>query len=121
VALQWLKALPWREIEAHERRLVNTLLEGLLSIEGLTLLGEQRATGRAPIFSFDIEGCHPHDVCQVLDDYGVALRGGHHCAQPLMDALDLVATSRASLALFNNAADVEALLQGLRKAVKVLR
>lgn len=120
-ALQWLKALPWQEIEAYERRLVDTLLAGLLSIEGLTLLGERRAMGRAPIFSFDIEGCHPHDICQVLDDYGVALRGGHHCAQPLMDALGLVATSRASLALFNDVADIEALLHGLRKAVKVLR
>jgi cysteine desulfurase/selenocysteine lyase len=127
-ALDWLMALPWGDIRRYEQQLAEKLLQGLSGIGGLTLLGEPSALlrepsaqGRAPIFSFDIEGCHSHDVCQVLDDYGVELRGGHHCAQPLMDALGLIATSRASLAVFNNAADIEALLNGLQQTVELLR
>ena len=121
VALDWLMALPWSDIRRYEQQLAKQLLQGLSAVKGLTLLGESSAQGRAPIFSFDIEGCHSHDVCQVLDDYGVELRGGHHCAQPLMDALGLTATSRASLAVFNNEADIEALLNGLQQAVELLR
>lgn len=120
-ALEWLMALPWNDIRCYEQELAKRLLQGLSSIRGLTLLGESSAQGRAPIFSFDIEGCHSHDVCQVLDDYGVELRGGHHCAQPLMDALGLIATSRASLAVFNNEADIEALINGLQQTVELLR
>jgi cysteine desulfurase/selenocysteine lyase len=120
-ALEWLMALPWQEIKACEYRLASHILQGLNAIPGLRPIGEQSPEGRAPIFSFDIEGCHSHDVCQILDDYGLALRGGHHCAQPLMDALGLVATSRASLAVFNDDADVDALLYGLQKAVDILR
>ena len=120
-ALDWMAALPWHDIKVHEQQLVSQILQGLDTIEGVTLIGERSPAGRAPIFSFDIEGCHSHDICQILDDDGVALRGGHHCAQPLMDALGLVATSRASLAVFNNDADVEALLYGLQKAVDILR
>jgi len=120
-ALEWLMALPWNDIRCYEQQLATQLLQGLSGIGGLTLLGEPSAQGRAPIFSFDMEGCHSHDVCQVLDDYGVELRGGHHCAQPLMDALGLIATSRASLAVFNNGADIEALLNGLQQTVELLR
>jgi cysteine desulfurase/selenocysteine lyase len=97
------------------------LLPGLSAIPGLTLVGESSAEQRAPIFSFDIEGCHSHDICHLLDEQGVELRGGHHCAQPLMDALGLVATSRASLAVFNTEQDIEALLSSLHKAVEILR
>jgi len=120
-ALEWLMALPWQEIRPYEQKLSQRLVKGLLDIEGLNLLGEHSHQHRAPIFSFDIEGCHSHDICQVLDDYGVALRGGHHCAQPLMDALGLVATSRASIAVFNNEEDIEALLSALEKVLEVLR
>jgi cysteine desulfurase/selenocysteine lyase len=77
--------------------------------------------GRAPVISFDVEGLHPHDVCTVLDRHGVALRGGHHCAQPLMDHYDLAGTTRASLALYNDDADVDALFAGLDDAIARLR
>jgi cysteine desulfurase/selenocysteine lyase len=120
-ALEWLMVLPWSDIRRYEQQQAKQLLQGLSAVRGLTLLGESSAQGRAPIFSFDIQGCHSHDVCQVLDDYGVELRGGHHCAQPLMDAMGLIATTRASLAVFNNAADIEALLNGLQQAVELLR
>jgi len=120
-SLDWLMALPWPEIRRHEQGLMQQMLQGLSDIPGLTLVGESSLEQRVPIFSFDIQACHSHDVCQILDDCGVALRGGHHCAQPLMDALDLMATSRASFAVFNNEGDIAALLHGLQKAVEILR
>jgi cysteine desulfurase/selenocysteine lyase len=73
-----------------------------------------------PVVSFWIDGLHSHDVCQVLDALGVALRGGHHCAQPLMQALGIDGASRASLALYNGQDDVDALLNGVREAVRTL-
>lgn len=120
-ALDWLMALPWKDVRDFEQKLAQQLLAGLLELDGLNLLGEQSPVHRAPIFSFAIDGCHPHDICQILDDYGVALRGGHHCAQPLMDALGLVATSRASIAVFNNESDIDAFLVALQKVIGVLR
>jgi cysteine desulfurase/selenocysteine lyase len=83
--------------------------------------GPARRHARAPIVSFDIDGLHPHDICQVLDHHGLALRGGHHCAQPLLTALGVESCTRASLALYNDEADVVALLDALTAAVKVLR
>ncbi len=120
-ALEWLTVLPWPDIRAYEDRLMRLMLEGLLSVDGLTLIGEASTEQRVPIFSFDINGCHSHDICQVLDDYGVALRGGHHCAQPLMDALGLVSTTRASLGMFNSEQEVRTLVDGLHRAMEILR
>ncbi len=120
-ALEWLMALPWAEIRLYEKQLMRQVLEGLSGIAGLTLIGTPSAEQRVPIFSFDIEGCHSHDICHVLDEFGVALRGGHHCAQPLMDALGLVSTTRASLALFNNEQEIGALIEGLHRAAEILR
>ncbi len=120
-ALQWLSDLPWGEIRVHEQRLLQRILRGFEGIDGLRLVGAADSDRRTALVSFDIDGCHPHDICQVLDDFGVALRGGHHCAQPLMDALGLVATTRASLAVFNNERDIEMFLHGLHRAVEILR
>ena len=90
---------------------------------GLRLLGPQHAhhcEARAPIVSFDIPDLHPHDICQVLDAQNLALRGGHHCAQPLLAALGAEACTRASIALYNGEADIEALLAGLDPARREL-
>jgi cysteine desulfurase/selenocysteine lyase len=72
------------------------------------------------VVSFAVDGVHPHDVCQMLDGFGVCLRGGHHCAQPLMDRFDLAATARASIALYNDDADIDALLTGLDATIRRL-
>jgi cysteine desulfurase/selenocysteine lyase len=119
-ALDWMMALDWATIHAREARLCEQMIEGLLRIPGLRLLGPVGSARRAPIISFDIAGLHPHDVCQVLDHHGLALRGGHHCAQPLLAALGVDACSRASLALYNDAADVAALLDAVAAAVATL-
>jgi len=120
-ALEWLMALPWAAIRAHERQLLARLAEGFSAIPGLRVIGPALQQARMPIISFTIDECHPHDICHLLDQQGVALRGGHHCAQPLMDALGVMATTRASMAVFNNQEDVEALLAGLQQAVALLR
>ena len=70
--------------------------------------------------SFDVADTHPHDICQILDGHGVALRGGHHCAQPLMEHFDLTGTTRASLALYNDDSDVDAFLVGLDDTMRRL-
>jgi len=119
-ALEWLLALPWKEIRAHERRLTRKMLHSLQTIPGLRIIGPCTEEGRLPLFSFDIDGMHPHDICHILDQQGIALRGGHHCAQPLMDAFDLMATSRASLSIFNDEADIDALAEGLKQVIEVL-
>jgi cysteine desulfurase/selenocysteine lyase len=72
------------------------------------------------VISFSVDGLHPHDVCQMLDSFGVALRGGHHCAQPLMDFFDVAGTTRASLTFYNTQADVDAFLNGLDVTIKKL-
>jgi cysteine desulfurase/selenocysteine lyase len=118
-ALDWMMKLDWATIHAREGRLCATLIEGLQRIPGLMLLGP--ASGpRAPIVSFDIPGLHPHDICQVLDARQLALRGGHHCAQPLMAALGVDVCSRASIALYNDEADIAALLEGLQVVLREL-
>lgn len=118
-ALDWMMTLDWAAIREREDALCQRLIEGLARIPGLRLLGPQHGA-RAPIVSFDIPGLHPHDLCQVLDTQNLALRGGHHCAQPLLAALGVDTCTRASIALYNDEADIEALLAGLDRARREL-
>lgn len=119
-ALDWMMTLDWQRIHARESRLCRLLIDGLLRIPGLRLLGPEISAARAPIVSFDIPGLHPHDICQVLDARNLALRGGHHCAQPLMAALGIDVCTRASIALYNDETDILALLDGLSFALREL-
>lgn len=118
-ALDWMMTLDWAAIREREDALCQRLIEGLTRIPGLRLLGPRHGT-RAPIVSFDIPGLHPHDICQVLDLQNLALRGGHHCAQPLLAALGVDTCTRASIALYNDEVDIEALLAGLDRARREL-
>ena len=118
-AVEWMMTLEWAAIREREDALCKQLIEGLARIPGLRLLGPQRGK-RAPIVSFDIPGLHPHDICQVLDTRNLALRGGHHCAQPLLAALGAESCTRASIALYNDEADIEALLAGLGHVLREL-
>ena len=119
-AVDWMMTLPWSEIHRHESLLLARLLEGLAAFPRVRLLGPDDLDARLPIVSFEVAGIHPHDVCQVLGEREVALRGGHHCAQPLLAALGAEGATRASLALYNDQADVDALLNGLEHALKIL-
>jgi len=119
-ACAWLASLDWTRIAATEARLAGRLLDGLAHTPGVRVLGPQSLQARAPVVSFEVAGAHPHDVCQIMDESGVALRGGHHCAQPLHAHFDLAGTTRASLALYNDDSDIDAFFEGLARVRRIL-
>src|SRR5439155_6367913 len=104
---------------AHENDLLAYATERLTAIAGLRVIGT--AARKAAVLSFTLEGIHPHDVGTVLDREGVAVRTGHHCAQPVMDFFQVPATSRASFGLYNTRAEVDVLFAGLEKVVEMFR
>jgi cysteine desulfurase / selenocysteine lyase len=120
-AARFLQGLDWQAATRHELDLTGRLLDGLSRISGLRVIGPLGLQGRIGVVSFEAEGAHSHDVCHLLGARGICLRGGHHCAQPLMDRFGVVATARASLAPYNDDADVDALLEGLDEALAILR
>jgi cysteine desulfurase/selenocysteine lyase len=113
-AVDYLTAIGLDAIHAHERALIGYALERLEEVPGVKVYGPA-ADRRGGVAAFSFEGVHPHDVAQVLDRDGVAIRAGHHCAMPLHDRYDLPATSRASFYLYNVPADVDRLVEGLYK------
>ena len=117
-ALDLLEELGMDAVRAHERDLVGYALERLRSLEWLELHGPLDPARRGGLVSFVDPEIHPHDLAQVLDGRGIAIRAGHHCAQPLMRRLDVPATARASLAVYNDRDDVDALVDGLVAARK---
>lgn len=122
VALNWMMGLDWPAVRAGESELTRHLMEGLAALDGVRVVGPPDLAARLPVVSFTVEGCHPHDLSHLLGERGVAVRGGAHCARPLMTALGLTeGCVRASLAPYTNRADVEALLDGLAHAIRVLR
>ncbi len=120
-ACNWMRGLDWTGAHDHEMGLVQRLMDGLQKIDGTQILGPASLQNRYPVVSFMLEGVHPHDVAQTLDSFGVAVRAGHHCAQPLMDRFDLDGTTRVSIAPYNHNTDIDALLTGVRHAAKTLR
>lgn len=117
-SLKWMKGKGLAAIAAHEAALTAHALEELSKLNFVRVYG--RAAGKAPILAFTVEGAHPHDVSAILDRTGVAVRAGHHCAQPLMKRLGVTATARASFAAYNTHEDVEALIRGLHKTHEML-
>ncbi|MCF6329373.1 MAG: cysteine desulfurase [Henriciella sp.] len=113
-AINWLARFDMAEVQAHEHALYDRAFEGVRGINGLTVHGT--AAGKGAVLSFSLRGAHPHDIAQLLDRYGVAVRAGHHCAQPLMQYLCVSATARAGFGIYNTAAEVDAFIQALHKA-----
>ena len=120
-ACNWMRGLDWTGAHAHEMALVQRVMDGLQEIDGTQLFGPASLQNRYPVVSFQLDGVHPHDVAQTLDSFGVAVRAGHHCAQPLMDRFDLDGTTRVSIAPYNDNSDIDALLTGVSHAAKTLR
>jgi cysteine desulfurase/selenocysteine lyase len=118
-ALDYLAGLGLEAIGAHERDLLEYATEALSEIPGLRLLGTARE--KSGVISFTLDGVHPHDVGTILDQEGVAIRTGHHCAQPVMERFGVPATARASFGLYNTRAEVDALVAALRKVRAVFR
>ncbi|MEO5641344.1 MAG: cysteine desulfurase [Sphingomicrobium sp.] len=115
-AIDWVQGVGLPAIHAHEAALTRATREALRSTNSITLFGPDNSAG---IVSFAYEGVHPHDVATILDDAGVAIRAGHHCAQPLMELLGVPATARASFAAYSGADDVEALVEGLKRVKRI--
>lgn len=117
-AVDYLGGLDGKAVRTHEAELVQLAESGLRQVEGLAVIGPDGAKG--PVVSFTIEGAHPQDLGTLLDQQGVAVRTGHHCAMPLMEVLRLPGTVRASFALYNSPSDVERFVQAVRKAKEFL-
>jgi cysteine desulfurase/selenocysteine lyase len=115
-AVDYLNKLGMENIHNHEIQLTKLAIDGLSQIKGLQIIGPTNLEMRGGVVSFAIEGVHPHDLGQALDQYGIAVRTGHHCAWPLIKKFKVVATTRASLYLYNNTADIEALVSGVERA-----
>jgi cysteine desulfurase/selenocysteine lyase len=116
-ALEYVSKLGMDNIAAHEHDLLTYATDKVGAVSGVRLIGTARE--RAGVLSFVMEGVHPHDLGTILDRDGIAIRTGHHCAQPVMERFGIPATARASFAVYNTRADVDALVEGMRKAHEV--
>lgn len=114
-AIDYLNSIGMERIHNHEMALTRLALDGLGSIAGMRIVGPTTNELRGGVLSFEVAGVHPHDMGQALDQYGIAVRTGHHCAWPLGRKLKAAATTRASLYLYNDATDIEALVEGVER------
>jgi cysteine desulfurase/selenocysteine lyase len=118
-AVDYLSSLEMERVRSHERDLTAYLTERVREVEGLHFVGPPEAEGRGGILSFTIDGMHAHDIAELANRGGVCIRAGHHCAQPLMRKLGVPATARASIGVYNEREDVDALIDALQAGVKV--
>jgi cysteine desulfurase / selenocysteine lyase len=120
-AITYLTTVGMEAISAHEQRLTRQALAGLAAIPAVDLYGPVLPAERSGVVAFNLRGVHPHDVATVLDYHGIAVRAGHHCAQPLMRSLNVAATVRASFALYNSEAEIDALCEAVDEAGRLFR
>jgi len=118
-AMRWVDMVGMEQARAHEEAITEYALERLAEVPGLRVFGPPGGPGRLGPVSFEIEGIHAHDVAEILDRHGVAVRAGHHCAQPLMDRLEIAATARASFGVYTTSEEIDRLLEGLEDARRV--
>ena len=115
-AIDYVEGVGLAAIHAHETALVKTLRRELSAMNTVTLFGPEASAG---IVSFALDGVHPHDLGTILDEENVAIRAGHHCAQPLMEHLGVPATARASFGLYSDESDIAALLRGIERTRRI--
>jgi cysteine desulfurase/selenocysteine lyase len=118
-AVEYLASIGMEHLRAHEKELTAYALERLPEVSGLRLFGPPEVERRGGVVSFEIDGVHPHDVAQICDRHGVCIRAGHHCAQPLMRAMGVAATARASFHVYNSREDVDRLVDALHDVRRV--
>jgi cysteine desulfurase/selenocysteine lyase len=116
-ALKYLTQVGMQNIADHEQELLHYATKKLSALPGLTIIGN--AANKVGVISFVIDGIHPHDLGTILDEHGIAIRAGHHCAMPLMARFNVPATARASFGLYNTTADVDALVEGIEAAMRI--
>ena len=120
-SLRWLEGLGMEAVRVHETEIADYTLQRLTEVPGLRVFGPLPSVERVGPVSFEIEGIHPHDVAEILDRHAVAVRSGHHCAQPLMDYLGVPATTRASFAVHTDRSEIDRLIEGLLDARRVFK
>ena len=120
-AIDYLTKIGMKNVRQHEIDLTKYALQQLSKIRGLTIYGTSDINKRGGVISFNFADVHPHDVAQIIDEDGIAVRSGHHCAQVLMEKLDVAATSRASFYIYNTTQDIDALTNSLNKVAKVFK
>jgi cysteine desulfurase / selenocysteine lyase len=118
-AFRWLDALGMEAVVEHERAIADYALEQVAEVPGLRVYGPPRSSDRVGPVSFELEGVHAHDVSEILDRHGVAVRAGHHCAQPLMARFGITATARASFGVYTMPEEIDRLVEGLLDARRV--
>jgi cysteine desulfurase/selenocysteine lyase len=118
-AIDYLNEIGMDRVSRSEQELLAYATERLRAVPGLSIVGQ--AKHKAAVLSFVLEGIHPHDVGTILDQEGIAVRTGHHCAQPVMEFFGVPATARASLGIFNNEQDIDRLVKGIEKVIEVFR
>ena len=116
-AIDYINNIGLDAITQYENELLNYAQEILLTVPGINIYGTAKDKGA--VISFNLEKIHPHDVAHILDTYGIAIRAGHHCAQPIMKKLNVAATNRASFYIYNTLAEIDQLVEGLRKTVEL--
>jgi cysteine desulfurase/selenocysteine lyase len=114
-AVDYVTGLGIENIRDHERGLITYALDGLQSVPGVTIIGPKTAVDRGATISFTLDGVHPHDVAQLLDEHGIAVRAGHHCARPVCVRFGVPATTRASFGVYTTSDEIDALVTGLDK------
>jgi len=117
-AVDYLTGIGMQAVETYEQNIIRYALDRLSEVPGLKVIGPE-AGKRGGVSSFTMQGIHPHDVAQILDSAGIAVRAGHHCAMPLHDKFGLPATTRASFYLYNTHSEVDALVEGLYRVQKM--
>ena len=120
-AVDYLVSAGMDKVLQHEQRLVAYALEKLMRIHGLHVLGPDSASAKGGVISFTLEDIHPHDIAQILDSEGIAVRAGHHCAMPLHERFKITASTRASFYLYNDEEDIDHLIKGLEKVQQIFR
>jgi len=118
-AIKFVKELGLNEIHSHENKLIKYALDKLKKIKGITILGSENAEDHIGVISFNLKGIHSHDLATILDQEGIAIRSGHHCAEPLLNYLGLNDCARVSFAIYNTKEEVDQLIKSLEKAKKV--
>lgn len=120
-AIGYLNEISLEEVYHHEKELIHYVLPRLAAIEGLTVYGPSEPVDHTGVIAFNLDGLHPHDLATALDMQGVAVRAGHHCAQPLLNYLDTMATARASFYLYNTKDDADRLIEAIKEAKEFFR
>jgi cysteine desulfurase/selenocysteine lyase len=118
-ALEYLNTIGWKALTTHETLLLNYATKALSSIEGLTIIGAPNQ--RIGVLSFTMEGVHPHDIGTIVDQCGIAIRTGHHCAMPIMDFYAIPATARVSFGIYNTLAEIDCLINALQEVKKLFK